>query len=357
MPVYERGGSASSDDEEKLIEKTAEKDAGKEAPSMSTKFMVLVALAIQNAAHALLSRYSKGILKESYDGSEVVMVGEVLKMIVAGYIAYHDTSDTDAQGTGARKLTWLLSFGNAKKTIILVVLYGLANLLTYFSLTYIEASLYSVLLQLKVLSTAGFAVIILGRNISPTKWRALTLLVVGCVLVASPAYNNTSDSSHMKTTDTSLWLMGVLGVLIIVTLSGYAVTYFEQILKQPGERLTIWERNFQLAFYSFIFMVVYNIFSTMRGTDTVVPFQGWSYITVMVAIVSAAGGLLVAACLKYADAILKTLATAASILISTYLGHALLGGPLDTVIALGAICTILAIVNYTFDTTPVDQKS
>ena len=50
--------------------------------------------------------------------------------------------------------------------------------------------------QLKILSTAGFAVLILGRNISSTKWRALFLLVLSCVLVASPAFNasNCGDS-------------------------------------------------------------------------------------------------------------------------------------------------------------------
>jgi len=43
--------------------------------------------------------------------------------------------------------------------------------------------------QLKILTTAGFAVALLNRQISSAKWRALILLVVGCVLVASPAYN------------------------------------------------------------------------------------------------------------------------------------------------------------------------
>jgi UDP-sugar transporter A1/2/3 len=152
-----------------------------------------------------------------------------------------------------------------------------------------------------------------------------------------------------------LYFLGVSGVLGMVTLSGYAATYFEQILKQPGERLTIWERNFQLAFYSIIFMVLvltFNTFNSESVQTTRTPFSGWSYVTVMVAVISAAGGLLVAACLKYADAILKTMATAAAILISTFVGHIFLGGPLDIIITLGAMCTILAIVNYTFDSTP-----
>lgn len=349
-----------SGDEEALIDKKAVELVAAKPVSMPLKLVVLIALAVQNASHALLSRYSKGILKETYDGSEVVFVAEIIKMIVAGCIACIDTSETDAPGTGANKLMWLLSLANAKKTIVLVVLYGVANLLTFFSLTYIEASLYSVLLQCKTLTTAGFAVVILGRNISHTKWRALCLLVVGCILVASPAYN-CATGEDAANSGFFMWLLGVCGVLMICCLSGYAVTYFEQILKQPGERLTIWERNFQLAFYSILTMGVYNIFCGMflRADAYTVPFQGWSHVTVMVSMTTAAGGLLVAACLKFADAILKTLATAASILISTYLGYVLLGGPLDTVICMGAIVTILSIINFTFDSSPAvtDQKA
>ena len=61
----------------------------------------------------------------------------------------------------------------------------------------------------------------------------------------------------------------------------------------------------------------------------------------------ALGGLLVAATLKYADAILKVLATAGSIVFSSLLGHLLLGGSMDIFVALGAFSTILAIANYT----------
>lgn len=69
----------------------------------------------------------------------------------------------------------------------------------------------------------------------------------------------------------------------------------------------------------------------------------------VIAFVQAGGGLLVAATLKYADSILKTLATSGSIVMSAVLGYLLLGGQLDAFIVIGCITTILAIINYTFD--------
>jgi hypothetical protein len=46
---------------------------------------------------------------------------------------------------------------------------------------------------LKIFTTAAFAVVFLGRNITNAKWRALILLVLGCILVASPTFNRPID--------------------------------------------------------------------------------------------------------------------------------------------------------------------
>jgi len=77
----------------------------------------------------------------------------------------------------------------------------------------------------------------------------------------------------------------------------------------------------------------------------------WTWVTLMVSLLGAVGGLLVAATLKYADSILKTLAAAGAIVLSTILGHYLLAGPLNLVVSLGGAVTILAIANYTLDAT------
>ena len=58
------------------------------------KTAVLILLCGQNAGHALLARYSQGILKEEYSTTEVVLVGEILKLFVSGYLAIVDRSET-----------------------------------------------------------------------------------------------------------------------------------------------------------------------------------------------------------------------------------------------------------------------
>ncbi len=101
-------------------------------------------------------------------------------------------------------------------------------------------------------------------------------------------------------------------------------------------------------------IIVYE--SSLEG-NTRVAWSNWSSLTLLVAVLGAGGGLLVAATLKYADSILKTLAAAGAIVMSTVLGHFFLDGPLDLIVCIGALGTIIAIANYTLDTTPAPPPS
>ena len=319
---------------------------------------VLILLCFQNAGHALLARYSQGILKESYSSTEVVLVGEFMKLVFSAYVAMTDRSDTEAIGSGLFKLIWLIR--HSRKIIVLVIIYSIANILSYYALARVDASVYTVLLQLKIFTTAAFAVLLLGRNISSTKWRALLLLVLGCILVASPAFNtNECEFDRLKgkndNDDERVTVFGAISgigaVLVMVCISGYSAIYFESMLKKGVEKITIWERNFQLAFYS-ILLLLLIIFWEVSNNEIEFDgtfFKGWTINTVLVATIQASGGLLVAATLKYADAILKTLATSGSIVLSAFLGWFLLGGQLDIFVSIGCVCTILAIFNYNVD--------
>ena len=185
------------------------KDSDKEGPSSSSivysslfKTSILLLLCCQNSGHALLSRYSQGILKEKYSVTEVVFVGELVKLLFSGYFVVTTSDELDSlMGTGSRKLLWLIT--HSRSIIILVILYSTANIMSYFALSKVEAAVYTVLSQLKILTTAFFSIWMLNRSISFTKWRALLVLIVGCILVASPTFNKRSDCGLRAQSSTS----------------------------------------------------------------------------------------------------------------------------------------------------------
>lgn len=223
-------------------------------------------------------------------------------------------------------------------------------------LCYVAVNYGNISAQLKILTTAGSSVLILHTKLSATKWRALGLLVLGCILVISPSLELQQKSSA-GVSQFTVFVFGYGAVFLEVLLSGFASIYFEKVVKSTTEVVTIWERNLQLSFYSIIIYVCMISYDCNRVEEPTTLGEGWSGLTVLVAILGAFGGLLVAATLKYADSILKTLATAGAIVVSTVLGHLLLESPLNYVMALGAGCVIFAICNYTLDATPPPSSS
>ena len=86
----------------------------------------------------------------------------------------------------------------------------------------------------------------------------------------------------------------------------------------------VWERNFQLGIYSIAMYTGIIVYGWNSATNTRVPWSNWSLLTLLVSLLGAGGGLLVAATLKYADSIMKTLAAAGAIVLSTVLGNTIM---------------------------------
>ena len=164
------------------------------------QLLILALLCIHNAAHGLLTRYSRGVLREKYNTTELVIFSEAIKIVFSSfmYISEQKQEDKDRrdQGVGRgdfsvvailRRLVALL-LHNSLHVVVLVILYACGNLLAYYALARVDAAQYAVISQLKILTTATFSVYFLGRHLTMSKWRALLLLVIGCILVASPSY-------------------------------------------------------------------------------------------------------------------------------------------------------------------------
>jgi len=283
-------------------------------------------------------------LKEEYSKHEVLLAGEVIKMLFSAYMVAGDLPPNE---TATQRLSYLTK--KSSKMFMLAFLYGSMNILSYIALQYISAATFTILAQCKILTTAAFSALMLQRQYSWTKWRALISLMLGVLLFSAPVLENTGPSSS---DNTFLQLLGTAAVLLEVSLSGFASIYFEKVIKVDPEKLNIWERNFQLALWS---CPIYLGFMLWNNGGETGYGGGWSIVAVALALIGAAGGLLVALSIKYGDSILKTLAVTGSIILSSLLDHYLLGGPLTIVMVIAGAQVVLAICNYTFDTSPEEM--
>lgn len=326
----------------------------------SIKVGVLLILCFQNSMFTLLRRYSQGVLKEAYSKYEVLLVGEVIKMVfsalmIAQSLPNKTTNSSSSSPTPSTTTT--ISFKqhlryiirHSHKMLVLALIYGAMNILSFVSLRNIGAGMFTIFAQCKILTTATFSTLLLKRRYSATQWRALVGLLLGVLLFSEPIWNATNPTHKdpiIPRGDQASAILGIVAVVTEVILSGFASIYFEKVIKQDPLQLTIWERNFQLALTSF---PVYLLFIAADGGTVGGGWSGW---TVIVALLGAAGGLLVALSIKYADAILKTLATTGAIVLSSVLDHAVLGGPLTPTMCIAGAQVILAIFDYSFDQTP-----
>jgi solute carrier family 35 (UDP-sugar transporter), member A1/2/3 len=330
----------------------------------SIKVFVLLVLCLQNSMFTVLRRYSQGVLKELYSKYEVLLLGEIIKLVFSAYMIAGEMRLLQKQQQGSltapphekqhsfrQRLQYLC--WSSRKMVVLALIYGAMNILSFVSLRNIGAGMFTIIAQCKILTTATFSTIILKQSYSWTKWRALIALLFGCLLFSEPVWRGNNSSANLQNPGANP-ILGVAAVAIEVTLSGFASIYFEKVIKVDSQHHSIWERNFQLALGS---VPVYLAFITYDGGGTVGLGGGWSPLAFLVSFLGAAGGLLVALSIKYGDAILKTLATTGAILLSSVLDHFVLGGPLTSVMCIAAVQVVISICDYTFDATPSPSSS
>jgi len=194
---------------------------------------------------------------------------------------------------------------------------------------------------MKILTTAGFSVLLLHKSLNLNKWLSLLLLAVGVGIVQLQSVGGGGRESSAHPTNP---LAGFLAVLVACCTSGLAGVYFEMVLK--NSQTDLWIRNVQLSLFSLIpaaLPIIYDLSTSEYGLDLFHNFGGWAWSTVFIQVF---GGLITALVIKYADNILKGFATSLSIIISCLASVALFDFPLTFAFALGASVVLAATWMY-----------
>ncbi|KAG6917956.1 hypothetical protein DXG01_017140 [Tephrocybe rancida] len=313
------------------------------------KHISLVTLAIQNSMLTLIMHHSRVSTPPSltYSAATAVLMNEVLKGIISLVIAYlrieHHNDASQAAGlpwsVRARRLRKLgngIFSPDCWKLSIPAILYGVKvpvvnaiithktlvvqNNLQYVAASNLDAATFQVTYQMKILTTAGFSVLLLRRKLSSSQWLALLSLAIGVGIVQIQA-GQARGISETLTASVDVHNMnamkGFFAVAAACFTSGLAGVYFEMVLK--NSQADLWVRNVQLSLFSLLPALVPIIFSN-RGTDAVDWFTAlfhnfglWAWATVGVQVL---GGLVTAMVIKYSDNILKGFATSLSIVLS-----------------------------------------
>jgi len=201
---------------------------------------------------------------------------------------------------------------------------------------------------MKILTTAGFSVLLLRKKLSLTQWTSLLFLAIGVGIVQIQSINtNTSGTAEHPMNG----LKGLLAVLAACFTSGLAGVYFEMVLKNSPADL--WIRNVQLSMFSLLPALAPILFSPQTSASGMSPtawlsslfnhFGAWAWATVFIQVL---GGLVTAIVIKYSDNILKGFATSLSIVISFIASVALFNYHLSFTFLLGSAIVLNATWMY-----------
>jgi len=312
--------------------------------SFTFKAICLCALVAQNTGLVIVTRYSKGVLKEEYLASSVVLMMEITKLVFASICISLKAEDSFLNlkdWSLAGKLIWLIQ--NSLVMSVPALCYFFQNVLAYTALENLSSSVYGVLQQAKILTAAVFSVILLRKKISLTRWRALVLLFLGAALVEHHTFQDHGDKVYGNP------VKGTLAMLAMISLSGFAGVYYEKKLKgvnqSPQDKLSVWDRNVQLATWSIGF-ACFGLFKDRSLIMSDGLFAGWSIVTVFQCFLMTSGGLLVAVIIKYCDVIIKGMATTIALITISLTGWLFLDDMLDLIFMIGMSVTIIAVLNY-----------
>ncbi|KAH8776574.1 UDP-galactose transporter [Diaporthe sp. PMI_573] len=341
----------------------------------------LITLTFQNSALILIMHYSR-IMQPAgdhrYFTSTAVFLNEVIKLAISATFALYEVSRSLAPQTPAtvlfEQIYRSVFSGDGWKLAIPATLYTFENTLQYVALGNLDPVHFQVLYQLKILTTAVFTVLLLGRPLSGKRWTAVILLTIGVAIVSLPtdpkepsisihdyrdhffprsmhelgqaAGGAVDVARHLtkRAVDgfaegaTSLYKrsatyegieedldmglkmnysLGLSAVLVAAVLSGLTGVYFEKVLKESSSPVSVWTRNIQLSFYSLFPALFFGVI--MKDGEEIAKhgfFEGYNSIVWTAIVFQAIGGVLTSLCINYADNIAKNFATSISIVVS-----------------------------------------
>lgn len=344
--------------------------------SRSLRITLLILMVLQNSATVLVGRHTRSRSPdELFEISSFIIACEASKLLLSCCFEFVHSGGHLIQSIRQNIFT-------SKESLLILVptlLYLIQNSLLHVALSHLSAPVFQVTYQFKLVTTALASVLFLNRKYSPKQWVCLFSLGAGVatvvlgerVTVLKEAVTPDTQVGLEETSNIHNIALGLAAVCTACISSALASVSLERMLKGTSsagkkkgkennviaetasrqKQPSLWLRNIELASFSLIVATIRRQHSLYgRSSEDIKPFlynfSGWVYVLLGL---QAGGGLLVAAVMKYADNVLKGLATGVSVVVSSVGSAVLFGTPINTYFSVGAATILCSVYLFSND--------
>merc|ERR1712029_827061 len=286
---------------------------------------------------------------DMFISTTAVFLAEVVKLLTCLGLVWNDEDRSVSKWWATLDKTIIKQPMDTVKVMVPSAVYLIQNNLLHVAASNLDVATYQITYQLKILTTAMFAVTMLNKKLISTQWLSLLILIAGVAMVQLSDVKESKSSANVAEQSK---MLGFTAALSACCLSGFAGVYFEKILK--GSDVSVWMRNVQLAMLSVPMGLVTSYVSDGAKISENGFFHGYDNFVWFTVAQNALGGLLVAVVVKYADNILKGFACSLAIIITCVASIFIFDFSLSLQFTVGAACVISSIFLYGYK--PQDQR-
>jgi UDP-sugar transporter A1/2/3 len=185
------------------------------------KWVSLFGLTLQTTGQAILIRWSKSTgTGVPYLSSTAVFFTETVKVAAALSLVILDSGGLRPASQSLLE-HFTRNMPDLLKALVPSLIYTIQNNLIFYSLEKLSAPEQKVLYQMKVVTTAGLGVVMLGKKLTRTQWVSCFMLAAGVAMVQWPRHSK--EETVARTVQTvSDKTKGFLAVLAACMTSGFA---------------------------------------------------------------------------------------------------------------------------------------
>ncbi|XP_071509521.1 LOW QUALITY PROTEIN: CMP-sialic acid transporter-like [Diadema antillarum] len=308
-----------------------------EGVSLSFKIYILCVLTFNATGYILLVRFTRSQDGPLYYPTTTVFLSECSKLFISLLILVNEHRSLLGMVRDVYHNV-LCSPSDTFKMCIPSIIYALQNNLAFVALSNLDAATYQISYQVKIITTAIFMVIMIGKKISSTQWLAIILLFAGVAMVQVESATSNKDQKHYNYTK------GLIAIIVSCLCSGFAGVYFEKVLK--GSDTTLWIRNVQMYLFGIISAFVGVCTKDFKNVVENGFLHGYNiYVYVIIALASI-GGLYTSVVVKYTDNIIKGFSTSVSIVMAALGSFILFHKSFGWLFCTGSLLVIVAVYLY-----------